>query len=150
MKKSICRKNRFFQSSLKQDWENELWDIPNVKANHPEKTIHPCQFPIELVERCVLALTNKNEWVYDPFSGVGSTLLAGLLHGRKVAGSEKEEEYVRITTSRINKLYEGKLLKRPLGKPVYQPTGKERISQIPKEWKSRENIYENTRKLLFQ
>ena len=29
-----------------QDWEEELWNIPNVKANHPEKTIHPCQFPI--------------------------------------------------------------------------------------------------------
>lgn len=36
------------------DWENELWNIPNVKSNHPEKTEHPCQYPIELVERCVL------------------------------------------------------------------------------------------------
>src|SRR5882757_7585544 len=35
--------------------ESLIWDIPNVKANHPEKTFHPCQFPIELVERCVLA-----------------------------------------------------------------------------------------------
>ncbi len=29
-----------------QDWENGIWDIPNVKANHPEKTEHPCQYPI--------------------------------------------------------------------------------------------------------
>lgn len=36
------------------DWENEIWNIPNVKANHVEKTEHPCQYPIELVERCVL------------------------------------------------------------------------------------------------
>ena len=36
---------------LLQEWETELWAIPNVKANHPEKTLHPCQFPIELVER---------------------------------------------------------------------------------------------------
>ena len=62
-----------------QEWENELWDIPNVKANHPEKTIHPCQFPIELVERCVLALTNENDWVLDPYCGVGSALIAGLI-----------------------------------------------------------------------
>ena len=39
-----------------REWDEELWDIPNVKANHPEKTIHPCQYPIELIERCVLAL----------------------------------------------------------------------------------------------
>ena len=55
-----------------QDWEQELWDIPNVKANHPEKMEHPCQYPIELVERCVLALTNEDDWVLDPFAGVGS------------------------------------------------------------------------------
>jgi DNA modification methylase len=34
------------------DWDNGLWNIPNVKANHPEKTEHPAQFPVELVERC--------------------------------------------------------------------------------------------------
>ena len=54
-----------------QDWENELWDIPNVKSNHPEKADHPCQYPVELVERCVLALSNKESWVLDPYSGVG-------------------------------------------------------------------------------
>src|ERR671939_583759 len=58
-----------------QDRETALWNIPNVKANHPEKTVHPCQFPIELVERGVLALTNERDWVVDQFSGVGSALL---------------------------------------------------------------------------
>jgi hypothetical protein len=29
-----------------RDWENEIWNIPNVKANHVEKTEHPCQYPI--------------------------------------------------------------------------------------------------------
>ncbi|HSH50875.1 MAG TPA: DNA methyltransferase, partial [Bacteroidales bacterium] len=28
-----------------RDWEKELWEIPNVKSNHPEKTEHPCQYP---------------------------------------------------------------------------------------------------------
>ena len=51
---------------VKQDWENEVWDIPNVKANHPEKTEHPCQFPVELVQRCVLALTQPEGVVLDP------------------------------------------------------------------------------------
>ena len=52
-----------------------MWNIPNVKSNHPEKTEHPCQFPIELVERCVLALTDEKSWVLDPFAGVGSTVI---------------------------------------------------------------------------
>src|SRR5207245_1244620 len=90
---------------LVQDWENALWNIPNVKANHPEKTIHPCQFPIELVERCVLALTNEGDWVLDPFSGVGSALLAALRNGRKSIGCEKEAEYVAIAKQRVADLF---------------------------------------------
>src|SRR5579885_2847307 len=53
-----------------QQWEEEIWDIPQVKAAHPEKTLHPAQYPIELVERFVLALTNEDDWVLDPYSGV--------------------------------------------------------------------------------
>jgi DNA modification methylase len=121
-----------------QDWETSLWDIPNVKANHPEKTIHPCQFPIELVERCVLALTNEGDWVFDPFSGVGSALLAALRHKRRAFGCEKEEEYVKIARRRIADLYSGALRYRPLGRPVHQPTGREKVAQIPMEWLSKE------------
>lgn len=117
-----------------RDWETALWDIPNVKANHPEKTIHPCQFPIELVERCVLALTNENDWVLDPFSGVGSALLAALRHQRRAMGCEKEAEYVQIAQQRVADLFTGKLGYRQLGKPVHQPTGREKVSQIPMEW----------------
>jgi DNA modification methylase len=122
---------------VERDWESALWEIPNVKANHPEKTIHPCQFPIELVERCVLALTNEHDWVLDPFSGVGSALLAALRHKRRALGCEKEEEYVEIARQRVEDLYTGKLRYRPLGKPVHQPTGREKVSQIPLEWLSK-------------
>ncbi len=116
------------------EWEIGMWNIPNVKANHPEKTIHPCQFPIELVERCVLALTNVGDWVVDPFSGAGSSLLAGLRHGRKVMGCEKEATYVEAARQRIVDFVEGRLPYRPLGKPVHQPTGREKVAQVPEEW----------------
>lgn len=121
-----------------QDWETALWEIPNVKANHPEKTIHPCQFPIELVERCVLALTNEDDWVLDPFSGVGSALLAALRNKRRAMGCEKEAEYVEIAKRRIADFYSGVLPYRQLGKPVHQPTGREKVAQIPMEWKNLE------------
>jgi DNA modification methylase len=119
---------------LETDWEVGLWNIPNVKANHPEKTIHPCQFPIELVERCVLALTNPSDWVLDPFSGVGSALLAALRHSRRGVGCEKEETYSQIAHRRIEEFFAGQLPYRPLGRPVFQPTGREKVSQVPKEW----------------
>ena len=120
---------------IKTDFETCLWNIPNVKANHPEKTIHPCQFPIELVERLVLALTNPGDVVLDPFMGVGSSLLAALLHNRRSIGIDKERDYVKIALDRIKNLEEGRLKKRPLGKPVYQPKGTEKVTQIPEEWR---------------
>jgi adenine-specific DNA-methyltransferase len=119
---------------IEEDWESSMWCVPNVKANHPEKTIHPCQFPIEVVERCVLALTEEGDWVLDPFSGVGSALLAALRHNRRGIGCEKEEEYVEIAKQRIADFRNGTLPYRPLGKPVHQPTGREKVSQVPKEW----------------
>jgi DNA modification methylase len=111
-----------------------FWEFPNVKSNHPEKTIHPCQFPIELVERCILTLTNEGDRVLDPYYGVGTTLIAGLKNSRKVIGVDKELEYVKIAKQRITQYFNGDLKFRPLGKEVYQPTGREKVVQIPQEW----------------
>ena len=120
---------------VKQDWEEGVWDIPNVKANHPEKTEHPCQFPVELVQRCVLALTQPDGVVLDPYCGVGSTIIAALQYNRKAIAAEQDSNYVAITRERIQKFAEGTLPLRPLGKPIHQPTKKERAAQMPLEWK---------------
>lgn len=122
-----------------QEWEEELWNIPNVKANHPEKTIHPCQFPIELVERCILALTDENDWVLDPYCGVGSSLIAGLKHNRMVIGCDRDPSYIEIAKERILALQRGELEIRPMGKAVHVPTGREKVVQVPDEWK-KDNI----------
>lgn len=124
---------------LKEDWESLVWDIPNVKFNHPEKTIHPAQFPIELVERLVLALTNPKDIVFDPFVGVGSTLVASLIHNRKAVGVDKEKQYLDIAIERLNKAIHGKLKYRPLGTRKYVPTGREKVSQIPEQWWNGQN-----------
>jgi DNA modification methylase len=116
------------------DWETAMWNIPNVKSNHPEKTDHPCQFPIELVERCVLALSNENSWVLDPFAGAGSTLIAAIKNKRNTIGIEKEEEYCKIAEQRINDFTEGKLKIRPIDKPIHKPSANDKVSQVPKEW----------------
>jgi adenine-specific DNA-methyltransferase len=126
-----------FWGEMQQEWEEGLFDIPNVKSNHPEKTLHPCQFPIELIERCVLALTNENDWVFDPFAGVGSSLIAAVKHGRRAIGAEKEEMYYSIALERLDKYSKGTLPMRPLGKPVYEPSGSEKTARLPEEWVSR-------------
>lgn len=123
---------------VSEEWAEEVWNIPNVKSNHPEKTVHPCQFPIELVERFVLALTNEDDWVLDPYCGVGSAMIAGLKHNRRAMGCDKEAAYIDSARERIADLYSGTLRMRPLGKQVYVPTGREKVSQVPDEWKRRE------------
>lgn len=119
---------------IEQDWDKAMWNIPNVKSNHPEKVDHPCQFPIELVERCVLALTEENSWVLDPFSGVGSTVIGAIKHNRNALGIEKEEAYCKIARQRISELKEGLLKVRPINKPIHKPSGKDKVSKIPEEW----------------
>lgn len=116
------------------DWDTAMWNIPNVKSNHPEKTEHPCQFPIELVERCILALTNENSWVLDPFAGVGSTIIAAIINNRNTIGIEKEADYCKIAKQRISDLNEGKLKIRPINKPIHKPSGNDKVSQVPKDW----------------
>jgi adenine-specific DNA-methyltransferase len=124
--------------TISQEWEEAFWEIPNVKANHPEKTEHPCQFPIELVERCVLALTGENDIVLDPFCGVGSALVAGLIHDRNVIGCDKDETYISLARQRIQEYFQGTLKTRPIGKQIYVPTGRENVSKVPTEWLIRE------------
>lgn len=103
---------------------SDVWDIPNVKANHVEKTEHPCQFPVELVERLVLSMTNEGDQVLDPYMGVGSSLIAALKHSRAGLGCDIEERYVSIAHERILQLKNGTLRTRPMNKPVYDPSVK--------------------------
>jgi adenine-specific DNA-methyltransferase len=87
----------------------DVWIFPNVKNNHVEKTIHPCQFPVELVERLVLSLTDASDAVFDPYMGVGSSVVAALKHGRTGYGCD------------VHELRAGRLRTRPMNKPVYDP-----------------------------
>jgi len=107
----------------------DIWTIPNVKANHVEKTSHPCQFPVELVERLVLSMTRERDWVLDPYMGVGSTALAALMHNRRALGAEIVPAYVETALQRIRLAKQGELRIRPLERPVYDPSAPSR--QVP-------------------
>ena len=100
----------------------DVWEIPNVKSNHVEKTIHPCQFPVELVERLVLSMTDPGDVVLDPYMGVGSSLIAAVKHGRVGYGCDIEPDYVDLAHERLAGLAAGTLRTRPMGKPIYDPS----------------------------
>ncbi len=119
---------------LIDDWDCGLWDIPNVKANHIEKVAHPCQYPVELVERCVLALTEPDDIVFDPFAGVASTLIGALKNDRRAYGSELEAEYVAIGRRRLELLRNDLLPTRPIRRQVYEPKPTDKLAQRPLEW----------------
>ena len=80
----------------------DVWLIPLVNNIHPEKTAHPCQFPIGLIERLILSLSNKGDIVLDPFIGSGTTAVASLLHNRRCIAIEKERKYIDIIHQRIH------------------------------------------------
>jgi DNA modification methylase len=114
--------------------KNPVWEIPNVKANHPEQTIHPCQFPHELAERCVLAFSSTDDTVLDPFVGAGTSAVAAIKAGRKAIGIDRDKEYVTLTHTRVKALLAGKLELRRSGKDVRKPLTSEKVSQVPDEW----------------
>lgn len=100
---------------------SDVWAIPNVKNNHPEKTVHPCQFPVELVERLVLSMTDEGDSVFDPYMGVGSSVIAALKHGRAAYGCDIDKTYAKIARERVQALKDGTLRTRPMNKPIYDP-----------------------------
>lgn len=106
---------------------SDVWNIPNVKSNHVEKTDHPCQFPVALVQRLVLSMTNQGDLVFDPFMGVGTTAVAAIINGRRAAGAEIVRSYYDIAVERINQAKTGELKIRP-DKPVYKPPRKSKLT----------------------
>ena len=116
----------------------DLWVIPNVKSNHVEKTEHPCQFPVELIERLVLSMTKEDDWVLDPFLGVGTTVIAAIRHNRRGAGAETVSKYVALARDRIQQEMAGTLRTRPMHKPVYDPEeAGNKLTEAP--WSTKRN-----------
>jgi adenine-specific DNA-methyltransferase len=108
----------------------DVWDIPNVKSNHVEKTDHPCQFPVGMIERLILSMTRERDWVLDPFLGSGTAIISAIKNNRRGVGAEVIKEYVDISKKRIYQAWEGTLKTRPMDKPVYQPKSSDFQQQI--------------------
>lgn len=114
---------------------SDVWDIPNVKANHVEKTAHPCQFPAAIPLRLIRALTDVDGTVLDPFMGSGTSAVAALLANRKFIGAEIKEEYYTIACERIYNTLEGKVNVRE-DIPVMKPNKNTAVAKLPNSFKS--------------
>lgn len=99
----------------------DVWEIPNVKSHHIEKTHHQCQFPVALAQRLIRGLCPEHGTVLDPYSGVATTASAAALEGRRSISIELFPEYFEIGLRRVEDALSGKLRFRPLEKPIQQP-----------------------------
>ena len=124
------RKGEFSGNPLGKN-PGDVWDIPNVKGNHIEKTAHPCQFPVALAQRLIRALTEENDVVFDPFMGVGSAGVAALLEKRKFLGGELQRNYVDTAAGRLRTTLDGTVRVRPIDMPIYVPSAGSAVAAVP-------------------
>jgi adenine-specific DNA-methyltransferase len=120
-----------FSGNPKGKNPSDVWEIPNVKSRHIEKTNHPCQFPVALVQRLVLALSPKNGLIVDPFLGSGSSAVAAVVCGRRFAGCDLSSEYLKIARKRVQDAKNGEAKFRPLEKPIHIPSSNDAVAKLP-------------------
>lgn len=113
---------------------SDVWDIPNVKANHIEKTEHPCQFPCAIPQRLIRALTSKDGIILDPFMGSGTTALATFVEGRRFIGAEIQNDYYDISVNRIKEAQKGNISLRE-DVPVMKPDSSMAVAKLPEEFR---------------
>lgn len=81
-----------------------MWEIPLTKPSERKYGKHPSQKPLEVVERLVLAGTNEEDLILDPFGGAGTTGVAAHKHNRNWVMIEKEKSYNEIARQRLEEL----------------------------------------------
>lgn len=112
---------------------SDVWEIPNVKAKHIEKTEHPCQFPVAIPQRLIKALTHENDLILDPFMGSGTTGVAAVVEKRRFAGAELQADYYDIAIGRITDAIEGRAKIRD-DVPVAAPNPNAAVAKLPEEF----------------
>ena len=78
-----------------------LWRIPSLKGTSKEKSGHPSQKPIKLIERLVLCATDPGDLIIDPFAGSGTTALVAQRFGRRCVTMEMKDEYCQVVRQRL-------------------------------------------------
>jgi hypothetical protein len=130
---------RHYKGPRKGEWSgnplgknpSDVWDIPNVKAGHVEKTLHPCQFPVALVQRLVRALCPPDGLIVDCFAGSASTGVAALVEGRRFSGCDVNPIYVYIGRERLQECTRGILRYRSVDEPPFVADSRSSVATAP-------------------
>jgi adenine-specific DNA-methyltransferase len=80
----------------------DIWIFRNVKHNHEEQTIHPCQFPEDLIARIVRATTRPGDVVLDPYMGTGTVAVVARDEERHFLGAENDPGYHDVCMHRLS------------------------------------------------
>ncbi|MEG4115503.1 MULTISPECIES: site-specific DNA-methyltransferase [unclassified Microcoleus] len=100
------KKNGKIKVNLKGKNPTDVWQFPKVTSGKnrasKERTPHPAQFPVAVVDRIIKSASNLNDIVLDPFMGSGTTAIVALGLQRQVIGFEIRADYCEIVASRID------------------------------------------------
>lgn len=113
---------------------SDVWDIPNVNANHIEKTAHPCQYPVALPLRLINALCPSNGLVFDPYMGSGTTGVASVVAKRRFIGCELQKNYYDISYQRILDTINGDVKIRE-DRPPAKPNLNSTVAKLPETFR---------------
>lgn len=87
---------------------SDVWHIPKVTSgtnrSSKERTLHPAQFPVALLDRIIRACSRPGDLILDPFLGSGSVAEAAIRNGRAVVGIEIEPRYLHIAGRRLDRV----------------------------------------------
>jgi adenine-specific DNA-methyltransferase len=133
---------------MQVEWDRGRMDVPPVKNNHVEKAAHPCQFPVELAERCVLLFSNAGDLVYDPFAGSGTTLVAAKFHDRRAVGCERDVQFHAVATERLARVEAGTFKHRAIGTPIVEASASVKTRVYPAEWRPQLDAHAKTPRLV--
>jgi adenine-specific DNA-methyltransferase len=99
------KKNGKFRCNPLGKNPSDVWEFPKITTGKDrssrERTNHPAQFPLAVVERIVRASSNSFDLVFDPFAGSCSTGIAACALGRRFLGFEAREDYCKLAVERF-------------------------------------------------
>ena len=100
------KKNGKIKVNLKGKNPTDVWQFPKVTSGKnrasKERTPHPAQFPVAVVDRIIKSASNFNDIVLDPFMGSGTTAIVALGLQRQVIGFEIRTDYCDIVANRVD------------------------------------------------
>ena len=107
----------------------DVWRLPAIAPWEKSCGKHPTQKPLALLTRIILASTEKNAWILDPFAGSSTTGIAANLVRRRFLGIEKElgfaqmsrQRKIEIENPKVFSEYQGKIKDIVVMNDYYEP-----------------------------